>query len=91
MADIAETALDDLTHRIASLDDEPQMSAKELKQYFDTSPQELMNAHNALVSALTATTAAAQLGFTPARGIPADTIQGALEQLSARITALEEA
>ena len=88
MADIAETALAELTHRIASLDDEPQMSANELKRYFDTSPQELMNAHNALVSALIAKTAAGQLGFTPALGIPADTIQGALEQLSARITKL---
>ena len=89
MSTIAGSALDGLTHRIASLDDEPQMSADELKRYFDTSPQQLMDAHNDLVGALTAASAASQLGFTPARGIPANTIQDAIEQLDARITLLE--
>ena len=86
---IAAASCPDLTHRIAALADEPDMTADELKQYFDASPQQLMDSHNALVSALTATTAAAELGFAPTDALSATTIQQAIESLQAQIDALQ--
>lgn len=86
---IAAASCPDLTHRIAALADEPDMTADELKQYFDASPQQLMDAHNTLVTALTATTAAANLGFAPTDALSsATTIQQAIEDLQAQIDAL---
>ncbi|MDO5549178.1 MAG: hypothetical protein Q4F79_11940 [Eubacteriales bacterium] len=85
---IAATARSDFTHRIADLADEPEMQADELKAYFDSSPQELLDSHNALVSALTATQAAADLGFAPTGRLTATTIQQAIESLQAQIDAL---
>ena len=86
---IAAASCPDLTHRIAALADEPDMTADELKQYFVASPQQLMDSHNALVSALTATTAAAELGFAPTDALSATTIQQAIESLQAQIDALQ--
>ena len=85
---IAAASCPDLTHRIAALADEPDMTADELNQYFDASPQQLMDAHNTLVTALTATTAAANLGFAPTDALTATTIQQAVEDLQAQIDAI---
>ena len=85
---VAAAACTGLTHRIADLADEPDMTAAELKEYFDASPQQLMDAHNTLVNALTATTAAANLGFAPTDALTATTIQQAVEDLQAQIDAI---
>ena len=86
---IAAAARRDLTHRISNLADEPDMAADDLKAYFDSSPQELLDSHNALVSALTASQAAADLGFAPTGSLTATNIQQAIEALQAQIDALK--
>ena len=40
--------IDQFTHRISDLPDQPTLSPQELKQRFDSSPEELRTAHNAL-------------------------------------------
>ena len=47
-----------------------------------------MDAHNTLVTALTATTAAPNLGFAPTDALTATTIQQAVEDLQAQIDAI---
>lgn len=86
---ISAAALGALSCLIADLEDVPSLDAQALKQYFDTSPQELMQAHNALVNALTATSAAGALGFAATASIPANTIQQALEYLQGEIEAMK--
>lgn len=90
MADnrISAAALGALSCLIADLDDVPSLDAQALKEYFDTSPQELMAAHNALVAALTATSAAGALGFAANDTIPASNVQQALEYLQGEIDAM---
>lgn len=75
-----------LTKKIIALPDQPNMQPDELKQYFDSSPEELRAAINALCDALTAPTASANLGFAQTAGIPASTIQAALEHLHQQLT-----
>ncbi len=87
---ISAAALGDLSCRIADLEDVPTMDAASLKQYFDTSPQELLTAHNALVTALTSTHAAQSLGFQATEHIPASSIQEAIEHLQQQIDTLTQ-
>ena len=75
-----------LTKKIIALPDQPNMQPDELKQYFDSSPEELRAAINALCDALTAPTASANLGFAQTAGIPVSTIQAALEHLHQQLT-----
>ena len=63
------------------------MLPDELKQYFDSSPEELRQALNALCDALTAATAAADIGFAQTAGVPESTVQEAIENVQAQVTA----
>lgn len=87
---IAGTKISALSHPISALEDQPNLSADDLKAYFDADPQQLCNAHNDLVSALAAPGAAASIGFQRTSGIAASTIQDAVanvqEQLSSVVS-----
>lgn len=71
---------------ISQLRDQPNMQPAELKAYFDSSPEELRQAHNGLCDALYATSAASSLGFQRTAGVPADTVQAAVENVQAQVT-----
>ena len=77
--------------RIASLPDQPNMQPDELKAYFDSSPEQLRQAHNGLCDALTEATsgasAASGLGFQRTAGVPADNVQAAVENVQAQLDA----
>ena len=75
------------TNKIASLPDQPNMLPDELKAYFDSSPEELREALNDLCDALGDTAAAANLGFAQTAGVPASTVQGAIENVQAQVSA----
>lgn len=62
------------------------MQPNELKAYFDSSPEQLRQAHNGLCDALSANTAAASLGFQRTAGVPADNVQDAIEDVQAQLT-----
>ena len=74
------------THKISDLPDQPNMQPEELKAHFDSSPEELRQALNALCDALAAQTAAADIGFAQTAGVPADTVQDAVENVQAQLT-----
>ena len=76
----------DFSKKISSLPDQPNMQPSELKAYFDRSPEELQQAHNDLCDALTAISAAAGLGFQRTAGVPADTVQSAVENVQSQLT-----
>ncbi|MDO4174665.1 MAG: hypothetical protein Q4D42_07860 [Eubacteriales bacterium] len=78
---ITDAKVSALQHPIAALDDRPQLSAADLKAYFDGDPQQLMQAHNALVEALLAPAAASSIGFSAGDGIAGNTLQAALEDV----------
>ena len=67
------------TRRLADLPDQPNMQAAELKTYFDSSPEELRQALNRLCDALGEFSAAAKLGYTASAGVPAQTVQDAID------------
>ena len=69
------------TKRLADLPDQPNMQAAELKTYFDSSPEELRQALNRLCDALGEFSAAAKLGYTASAGVPAQTVQDAIENV----------
>lgn len=83
----SEHKINEFTNRIAELADQPNMLPDELKQYFDSSPEELRQALNALCDALTAATAAADIGFAQTAGVPESTVQAAIENVQAQVTA----
>ena len=83
----SEHKINEFTNRIAELADQPNMLPDELKQYFDSSPEELRQALNALCDALTAATAAAGIGFAQTAGVPESTVQAAIENVQAQVTA----
>ena len=74
-------------NRIIELADQPNMQPDELKAYFDSSPEELRQAHNSLCDALTAPAAAANIGFAQTAGVPAGTVQAAIENVQSQVTA----
>ena len=82
--------LPEFEHKISDLPDQPNMQPNELKAYFDSSPEQLRQAHNGLCDALTeatsATSAAAGLGFQRTAGVPADTVQEAVENVQQQVT-----
>lgn len=82
---ITETAISALTHPISALDDQPALSAADLKAYFDADPQQLCDAHNSLISALTAPAAAASIGFQSTSGVSASTLQDAVVNVQAQL------
>ena len=88
--DFAENKLTSFTKKIIDLIDQPNMQPNELKAYFDSSPEEVRQAHNSLCDALTtattAATAAANLGFQSTAGVPADNVQDAIEDVQSQLT-----
>ena len=88
--DFADNKLSSFTKKIIDLIDQPNMQPDELKAYFDSSPEEVRQAHNSLCDALTtatsAATAAANLGFQTTAGVPADNVQDAIEDVQAQLT-----
>lgn len=85
--DFAANKIDDFTHKISDLRDQPNMQPSELKAYFDSSPEEVRQAHNNLCDALCASDAASGIGFQRTAGIPSDTVQSALENVQSQVTA----
>ena len=89
--DFSANKQDTYEKRIASLPDQPNMQPDELKAYFDSSPEQLRQAHNGLCDALTeatsSTSAAAGLGFQRTAGVPADNVQAAVENVQAQLDA----
>ena len=73
------------TKRLADLPDQPNMQAAELKTYFDSSPEELRQALNRLCDALSEFSAAAKLGYTASAGVPAQTVQDAIENVQNQV------
>ena len=73
------------TKRLADLPDQPNMQAAELKTYFDSSPEELRQALNRLCDALGEFSAAAKLGYTASAGVPAQTVQDAIENVQQQL------
>ena len=84
---LSEHKITEFENKITELADQPNMQPDELKQYFDSSPEELRQAHNGLCDALAATTAAAEIGFAQTAGVPEDTVQDAIENVQAQVTA----
>ena len=88
--DFSANKQDTYEKRIASLPDQPNMQPDELKAYFDSSPEQLRQAHNGLCDALTeatcGTSAASGLGFQRTAGVPADNVQAAVENVQAQLT-----
>ena len=74
------------THKISDLPDQPNMQPEELKARFDSSPEELRQALNALCDALAAQTAAADIGFAQTAGVPETTVQEAIENVQSQVT-----
>ena len=74
------------THKISDLPDQPNMQPEELKAHFDSSPEELRQALNALCDALAAQTAAADIGFAQTAGVSETTVQEAIENVQAQVT-----
>ena len=77
---IASAAISALEHPISALDDRPALAADDLKAYFDADPQQLCEAHNTLVSALTAPEGASGVGF-----LASDTISANLLALASHV------
>lgn len=82
----SENKLQQFSKKISSLRDQPNMQPSELKAYFDSSPEEVRQAHNGLCDALSAVSAAAALGFQRTAGVPADTVQAAVENVQSQLT-----
>ena len=74
-------------HPISQLADQPNMQPGELKAYFDANPEILRQGLNGLCDALGDTTAAANLGFAQTAGVPESTVQDAIENVQAQVTA----
>ena len=83
---LSDQKLTGFSKKITQLADQPNMQPQELKAYFDSSPEELRQAHNGLCDALCASDAAAGLGFARSAGVPADTVQAAVENVQQQIT-----
>ena len=84
--DFAENKLTSFTKKIIDLIDQPNMQPDELKAYFDSSPEEVRQAHNSLCDALSAADAASGIGFQTTAGVPADNVQDAIENVQAQLT-----
>lgn len=78
---ISGAAITALEHPISALDDRPALSAADLKAYFDANPQQLCDALNQLVQALTGSAAASEIGFTSSASISADNVQEAIDNI----------
>lgn len=74
------------TKRVGDLPDVPQMSSAELKNYFDSSPDEIKTAFNALIDALQSTatgnSGASNIKLETISGLTAADVQAAIKSLS---------
>ena len=70
---------------ITSLPDTPNLPAQTLKERFDACPEELRESYNGLCAALDDISAARQLGFQRSAGVPADTVQSAIESVQLQV------
>ncbi len=66
---------------ITALADRITGQAAQLKEYFDKNPTQLMQAYNALIDALLAVDAAAQIGTSPIEGVAGTNVQEMLASL----------
>ena len=82
---LSDQKLTGFSKKITQLADQPNMQPQELKAYFDSSPEELRQVHNGLCDALCASDAAAGLGFARTAGVPADTVQAAVENVQQQV------
>ena len=71
--------------RIVDLPDQPDMSARDLKAYFDSSAEELRQSFNGLCDALIDFSAAAKMGYRESAGVPAQTVQDAIENVQKQV------
>lgn len=82
---LSDQKLKGFSKLISSLPDQPRMQPQDLKSYFDSSPEEVRQAHNNLCDALCAPDAAASLGFARTAGVPADNVQAAVENVQQQV------
>lgn len=71
--------------RIIDLPDQPNMAANDLKAYFDSSAEELRESFNVLYDALDDFSAAAKMGYRESAGVPAKTVQDAIENVQKQL------
>ena len=85
--DFAANKLNDFTHKIINLRDQPNMQPDDLKAYFDSSPEEVRQAYNGLCDTLGSAEAASGIGFQRTAAVPADTVQAAVENVQSQLDA----
>ena len=78
--------LETFTKKISDLPDEPKLLPNELKAYFDSSPEELRQAHNDLCESLDQIQASA-VHFTMTAGVPEENVQDAIENVQSQLDA----
>ena len=88
---LQENRIDALDYPISALENQPALSAEELKAYFDGSAEQLMQAHNGMIDALGDRSAAAMVGFAPSNLIPENNVQDAVEYVRNHIPTVEGA
>lgn len=71
--------------RIIDLPDQPNMAANDLKAYFESSAGELRESFNVLCDALGDFSAAAKMGYRESAGVPAKTVQDAIENVQKQL------
>lgn len=77
--------LETFTRKISDLPDEPKLLPNELKAYFDSSPEELRQAHNDLCTSLDEIQAS-MVHFTMTAGVPEENVQDAIENVQEQLT-----
>lgn len=82
---LSKYKIDSFKNQIAALPDTPQLSAQELKRYFDASPEELKNALNGVIVTLTGAEGAENVGFRKSDKVHAGTVQEAIENVQGQI------
>lgn len=82
---LSDQKLKGFSKLISALPDQPRMQPQDLKAYFDSSPEEVRQAHNNLCDALCTPDAAASLGFARTAGVPADNVQAAVENVQQQV------
>ncbi len=85
---VASALIAQLEHPISALEDQPSLAADDLKAYFDGDSNQLCEAHNTLVEALTAPEGASGIGFTSTAGVPADNLQEAVINVQQQLRAI---
>ena len=85
--DFAANKLNNFTHKIIDLRDQPNMQPDDLKAYFDSSPEEVRQAYNGLCDTLGNAEAASGIGFQRTAAVPADTVQAAVENVQSQLDA----